>query len=163
MLLLPIGSVFLLWDWSIDKPANRQQVYARERLFSPSEYQSLFKQLIKQQLWRQQMGWQPGRRRHRWTRTGDAYLPSILGNGRHTGEIDPSHIFSRSNLSFCKDEMSRFPLQVPIILYVSIVLFNDGFRVKAVDSKFKRLVNSESKPILNGLSEKGKKSKSPIR
>mgnify|MGYP001793603359 FL=1 len=59
--------------------------------------------------------------------------------------------------------MSRFPLQVPIILYVSIVLFNDGFRVKAVDSKFKRLVNSESKPILNGLSEKGKKSKSPIR
>ena len=48
-----------------------------------------------------------------------------------------------------------YTLQIPVTLYILALVIKGGFRVTKVDPEFKRLINSESKPILKDLTEKG--------
>lgn len=43
------------------------------------------------------------------------------------------------------------------MVYVFVSILRNGVRIRTVNEHFKRLVNSESKPILQGLNKKGMK------
>lgn len=46
--------------------------------------------------------------------------------------------------------------QIPLVLYMTVIVVRQGFIVRNVSKNFNRLVNNEKKPILEELSLKGK-------
>lgn len=62
---------------------------------------------------------------------------------------------TRCTLQNLKSFWAILYLKVPIVIYVTITMVIKGIRVRSVNANFKRLVNSESKPILQDLEGKG--------
>jgi len=65
-------------------------------------------------------------------------------------ELIEAHHNTKVNLAF----LVMAAIQVPIVVYVFVSILRNGVRIRTVNEHFKRLVNSESKPILQGLNKK---------